>query len=97
MGTYITLDGLTAAQLRRVADFKEKIEKLEEKMENFVASFMPLDPWISQVETGPWLAPRSKSQGKRRRKRRLSAAGRAAIVRAAKRRWKKARKGKASR
>jgi hypothetical protein len=75
-----SLTQLSLGQLQRAIVLKEKLEALEKKLAEVLA--MPA------VATAPTAPPQKK--------RRMSAAGRAAIRRAAKRRWAKVRAAKAA-
>ena len=74
---------LTPQQLRKAADLKEKIDSLQEQLSQILGISVPEE------------SPTSRAHGTRR-KRKMSAAGRAAIAAAARARWAKIRGDKAS-
>jgi len=67
-----TLSGLTPQQLRKAADIQERIQSLQKEIQQILGT---------NVETAAPETPKA------RRKRRISAAGRAAIAAAARARW----------
>jgi hypothetical protein len=73
-----SLPGLSPQQLRRAADLKEKIESLQGELD--------------RVLSGSGSMVRGRKAGKRRRNR-MSAAGRARIAAAARARWARFRAG----
>jgi|ERR1700722_1076645 hypothetical protein len=74
----MNLHGLSAKQLRRAADLKEKIATLQNELESYLGIV------VSSVSN--LLSPKRKS--------RMSAAGRARIIAAQKARWAKVKAGK---
>ena len=75
----MNLTSLSAKQLRRAADLKEKIATLQSELESYLGVV------VSSVSS--FLAPP-------KRKSRMSAAGRARIIAAQKARWAKVKAGK---
>ena len=82
-----TIAGLTLAQLRRVIDIKEKMEALERELAAVTGS-APAVPAAPPAPTAPAVVTTGAVK-----KRRLSAAGRAAIIKAAKLRWARQKSG----
>ena len=78
----MNLTSLSAKQLRRAADIKEKIATLQSELEEYLGVV------VSSVSN--FLAPA-------KRKSRMSAAGRARIIAAQKARWAKVKAGKPAR
>ena len=74
--TNTSITSLSAKQLRRAADLKERIENLQHELSQLLGSFGSNEP------TTP---------AKSKKKRTMSAAGRARISAAAKARWAKVR------
>jgi hypothetical protein len=70
----MNLSELSAAQLRRAADLKEQIEKLQEELASLL---------------GAPAAPQAAAAAPKQTKRKMSAAGRANVSAAAKARWAK--------
>jgi len=85
------LQSLSAAQLNRAANLKEKIEALESELASLLGSDSP-----AAAKRGPG-RPKKPSIAStvgvsKRKRRRMSAAGRAKIAAAARARWAKAKK-----
>ncbi len=75
----MNLHGLSAKQLRRAADLKERIATLQNELEQYLGAVVSS---VSNFLTPP------------KRKSRMSAAGRARIIAAQKARWAKVNAGK---
>ena len=100
------LSSLTAAQLHRAADLKNKIAKLEKTLASILGSPSPTNSApkkrkmsaaarakIAAAQKARWAKAKGKSAAKpaSKKKRKMSAAGRARIAAAAKARWAKAK------
>jgi hypothetical protein len=72
---------LSARDLRRAADIKDRIDSLQSKLNKILGRFV-----------GDWLVADSTPATKKQGRRKMSAAGRARIAAAARARWAKVKK-----
>ena len=98
----MAIANLTPSLLRQAAELKEKIEALEQQLEAFLSGGEIPAPVEAAAETPPVKAKRGRpaklqvAQPEAKVRRKISAAGRAAMAAAAKARWAKAKASQAA-